>query len=185
MKKVLSLVAAISFAIVLISSCQKDNVSVNNTPSTIKSNSIAQKLGGLKGLKSSNLEGIYSLSSVVGHKSTDCGNACIMINGIRTHIDCQYWGSTCSLYAKINVSKVDPKDDKDPYYSAIAMSVFEPSDDSIFFMPNRSFLFKSDTFDKGYIWLNIPKQKLVRDKETNLFLYNNITFTYEQLYENR
>ncbi len=182
MKKVLSLVAAISFAIVLISSCQKDNVSVNNTPSTIKSNSIAQKLGGLKGLKSSNLEGIYSLSSAVGHKSTDCGNACIMIAGIPTHIDCQYWGSTCSFNANINVSKLDPKD---PYYSAIAMSVFEPSDDSIFFMPNRSFLFKSDDSDKGYIWLNIPKQKLVRDEKTNLFLYNNITFTYEQLYENR
>ena len=181
MKKVLSLVAAISFAIVLISSCQKDNVTVNNTSKEVKSNSQAEKIGGLK---SSGFEGCYNLSSVVGHNSTDCGNACIMINGIQGHVDCQYWGSKCSLYANVTVSKSNPKVITDPYYYAIGTSIYQPTDDSIFFMPNRSFMIKNGNYLTGYMWLNIPEQKLVRNT-SNLFTYYNITFTTNQLYVNR
>ena len=182
MKKVLSLVAAISFAIVLISSCQKDNVTVNNSSNEVKSNSLAEKTGGLK---STGFEGGYNLSSVVGHSSTDCGNACIMINGIPGHIDCQYWGSKCSFTANVNVIKTNPRNPSDPYYFATGTSAYQPTDDSIFFMPNRSFMIKNGNYINGYIWLNIPEQKLVRNSTNNLFTYYNITFTTNQLFINR
>ncbi len=181
MKKINVIIAISLIAILFIVSCQKDNVKVGKSTIKVKSNSTAHKIGGFKSL---GFNGSYLLASQVGHTSIECKNSCITIGGIKTHFNCQGFGNKCSLNASINVSKVQPDNPNDPYYYAIGLNNDEPSNDSIYNMPDRSFYIEDVNLENGYIWLNVPAQILFRDIESGDFIYRNITFTKERLFEN-
>lgn len=181
MKKIKVSFAIFCIAIIFISSCQKDKTLVNSISNKTKSNSTAFKIGGLK---TSGFEGSYMLSSLIGHNVSVCNGKCIYINGTYYHVNCQGYGSTCNISAHVSITKAQPNNDSDPYYIGIVDNTDEPSTDSIFNMPSRSFYIENTEYENGYIWLNVPEQILLRDEFTHKFIYYYITFTTEQVYEN-
>jgi hypothetical protein len=70
-------------------------------------------------------------------------------------------------------------------YNGKGLNDYEPTDMIDFNMPARSFYLGADFSEEGYCWLNIPEQLLERDHTTNNFIYKDITFTREQIFENR
>lgn len=162
-------------------SCVKENDGINTYENQIDKSSTAQLL---KRMKIYGFEGTYLLVSKVGHKSTDCSGKCKYINGEWRHIDCQGNGSECSLRTTINVSKSNSEDTTDIYYTGMGINDYEPIEDSTFSMPARSFYMEDESIENGFIWLNIPEQELLRDEESNQFIYKEITFTTEPLFEN-
>jgi hypothetical protein len=162
-------------------SCVKDNDLMTPKEKRVDNNSTAQLI---KRLKTIGFEGTYALASHAGHKASDCGGNCTAVNGIKRHVDCQGFGNVCNLKASINISKNMPYDMTDIYYTAQGINDFEPIEDSSFNMPARSLYIKDDAFKKGYIYLNIPEQILHRDAASNQFIYNDITFTEDALFEN-
>ena len=181
MKTIKMFFAILCIAIIFISSCQKDKTLVSSNAKKIKSNSTAIKLGGLK---TSGFVGTYMLSSLIGHSISECHGKCIYFNGTYYHANCQGYGNTCNITTHISITKANPNNDSDPYYIGICDNNDEPSSDSIFNMPARSFYIENTEYENGYIWLNIPEQILLRDEFTHKFNYNYITFTTEQVYEN-
>ena len=179
MKKIKVSIAIFCIAIIFIISCQKDKTLVNSNPKKVKSSSTAQKT---VGLKSSGYGGTYVLSSHVGHTAAQCSNSCSVVNGVKRHLSCQSFGNICNFVANINISKVLPDNNEDPYYNAIGVNSDEPTTENTFMMPARSFYIENNNFENGYIWLNIPEQTLVRNNE-NEFIYYNITFTSEILFD--
>lgn len=162
-------------------SCVKENDGINTNVKQTDKSATAQLL---KRLKTNSFAGTYLLAAKVGHKSSVCNNSCICVNGKRVHLNCQGYGSECSLRASVNVSKVIPDDNSDIYYTAMGINDYEPIEDSTFNMPARSFYIEDENLENGFVWLNIPEQVLLRDDETNLFVYKDITFTAEPLFEN-
>lgn len=164
-----------------LASCVKENDGVNTKVKQADKSATAKLL---KRLKTNNFAGTYLLTSRVGHKSSDCGGKCRYGNGTHYHASCQGFGSECYLRASINISKAIPDDTTDNYYTAIGINDYEPIEESDFSMPARSFYIEDENLENGYIWLNIPEQLLQRDEESNQFVYKEITFSSEPLFEN-
>lgn len=162
-------------------SCVKENDGINTQVKQTDKSATAQLL---KRLKTNSFAGSYVLAAKIGHKSTDCGGRCKFISGEWRHVNCQGNGSECDLRASVNISKAMPDDTTDIYYTGIGIYDYEPIEESDFSMPARSFYIEDENLEKGYIWLNIPEQVLLRDEESNLFIYKDITFTSEPLFEN-
>lgn len=162
-------------------SCVKENDGINTNEKQIDKSSTAQLL---KRMKTNSFAGSYLLASKVGHKSSECGGKCKKFGGIWGHSDCQGFGSECNLRASVNISKSNPDNPSDIYYTGTGINDYEPIEDSIFAMPARSLYIVDESQENGYIWLNIPEQELQRDKESNQFIYKEITFTTEPLFEN-
>lgn len=162
-------------------SCVKDNDIVNTNEKNVDRSTTAQLL---KQLKTSAFEGMYVMSYKVGHKSTVCGGKCTWSGNGWVHQDCMSYGSDCSKSSTVSVSKNIPDDITDIYYTATGIYEYEPTEDSIFYLPARSLYIENDTCENGYIWLNIPEQVLRRNEVSNQFIYNEISFTAEPLFEN-
>lgn len=162
-------------------SCVKENDGINTNVKQIDKSATAQLL---KRLKTNSYAGTYLLAAKVGHKSADCGGKCKKFGGVWCHLDCQGYGSECSLRATVNISKAMPDDTTDIYYKGVGIYDYEPIEESDFSMPARSFYIEDENLENGFIWLNIPEQVLQRDEESNQFIYKDITFTNEPLFEN-
>jgi len=181
MKKQRILVMICLFGLWIVS-CVKENETPNTKVKEIDKTSTAQLL---KHLKTNTYEGAYLMNSHSGHTASDCGGNCTVLNGVRTHVDCQGAGNKCGLIATINISKNKPDDVTDIYYNGIGINNYEPIDEgSTFNMPARSLYIEDDNFENGFIYLNIPEQILQRNEETNLFIYKDITFSDSPLFEN-
>ncbi len=181
MKKSIVIFAVISLIGLLLVSCVKENDGINTHEKKIDKSSTAQLL---KRLKTNNFAGTYLMASKVGHKSSDCGGKCKKFGGVWCHLDCQGYGNECGLRAAVNICKAIPDDSTDIYYTGIGINDYEPIEESDFSMPARSFYIEDENLENGYIWLNIPEQLLQRDEESNQFIYKEITFTTEPLFEN-
>lgn len=162
-------------------SCVKENDGINTKVKQIDKSATAQLL---KRLKTNSYAGTYLLAAKIGHKSTDCSGKCKYIGGEWRHIDCQGNGSECSLRVSVYISKAIPDDTTDIYYTATGVNDYEPIEESDFSMPARSFYIEDENLENGFIWMNIPEQVLQRDEASNQFVYKDITFTAEPLFEN-
>ncbi|MFZ4401638.1 MAG: hypothetical protein ACOYO1_16525 [Bacteroidales bacterium] len=166
----------------LATSCVKESENIVNTKGEKFDKTSTALL--IKQFKSISFGGTYLLKSHVGHKSSECGGKCTFACGKWVHVDCQGSGSYCVYSASVDITKNIPADSSDIYYTGVGLNDYEPTDDSTFQMPARSFYFENEKYENGYIWINIPEQQLQRDEETNLFMYKNITFTENALFEN-
>lgn len=164
-----------------LASCVKENDGVNTK---VKQTDKSAKAQLLKRLKTNSYAGTYLLTSSIGHKSSECGGRCKYLNGTWQHVSCQGYGSECSMRASVNISKAIPDDTTDNFYTAIGINDYEPIEESDFSMPARSFYIEDENLENGYIWLNIPEQVLQRDEESNQFVYKDISFTAEPLFDN-
>ncbi len=166
-------------------SCVKENDGNYTNEKKIDKSSSAQLMSRYKSNSSGiSYGGMYLLSSKAGHKSSDCGGKCKYVNGQWGHADCQGYGSECSLRASVDIFKSVPDDPDDIYYTGFGINDYEPIEDSTYSMPARSFYIENDSLENGFIWLNIPEQELLRNEESNQFIYNHITFTEEPLFDN-
>jgi len=127
--------------------------------------------------------GNYILSARAGHNGSNC-NGCVMAGGVKKHLNCQGWGSSCELKASVVVSRLFPDDPNSTQYFAKGLYDYEPTDEADFNMPARSFYIEDTIYESGHIWINIPSQLLERNAESNLFLFYNISFSDEALFEN-
>lgn len=177
MKKTNVFLVLVCLIVILVSSCVKDN----ETPNTkIKKSDKTSTAQFLKRLKTNSFEGVYGLSTKAGHKYSYCNGTC---KGTY-HVNCQGVGQECDLRANINIAKNFPDNKYDIYYTGIGINSYEPIEDSLFSMPARSLYIENTEYENGYIWMNIPEQELRRDNESKLFIYKDITFTDEPLFEN-
>jgi len=163
-------------------SCVKDNETSNTKMKKVDKDFTAQLL---KKMKTNGFEGTYLMLFKVGHKSTQCGGKCKSGPNGCYHQNCSGWGNECGGRATINISKNIPDDIYDVYYTGIGLYDYEPIEDSTFSMPGRSLFIEGENFENGYIYLNIPEQELVRDTESNQFIYKDITFSLDPLFENQ
>jgi hypothetical protein len=164
-------------------SCIKEKENVNDCKKQLKT-ATAKKISNLNLKVSTDFSGSYSLFSKVGHTANSCNNNCIMIGGKRVHVNCQGAGNICDSRASISVYKANPENPENIYYNAIGLNDYEPTDDTTFYMPDRSYYIENDCIENGYIYLNIPSQILRRDSSSNQFIYFKITFTETALFEN-
>ena len=187
MKKANVILVMLSVMGIIAASCVKENESANKlqkkacTATAVKI--AAPYLKAAPGHASGSL-GTYVLSAKAGHNSSECGGGCMAIRGVRKHMDCQGFGSNCGLKASVYVNKVKPDSSNSNKYMAVGLNDYEPTDEHVFYMPARSFYIEDKTTEQGYIWLNIPEQVLERDAKSKQFVYSNITFTENPLFEN-
>jgi len=181
MKKTNVILVLVCILGVGLTSCVKDNETDNSVGKKLTNISTAKQL---KRLKTTSFAGTYSLASQVGHKSKTCGGKCKYIGGVWYHMDCQGFGNECNLIASIQISKVTEDDTLDIYYKGTGLNDYEPIEETTFSMPARSFYLEDENSEYGFIWLNIPEQELQRDEESGQFIYKDITFTQEALFEN-
>ncbi|MCX6230534.1 MAG: hypothetical protein NTZ33_03220 [Bacteroidetes bacterium] len=188
MKKINSILVLLSLVGIITTSCMKDNDLPNptnqkqlNTPTAeiLKKHKSAENLTAAV-LPGGGFEGIYQLTSNVGHTSADCGGKCRYMNGVYYHANCQGFGNACTLRASVSVDFI-PSTHK---YIGKGLNDYEPTDETSFLMPDRSFKVEDKNNDDGYIWLNIPAQILLRNPVSHQFIYNDITFSETQLYPN-
>lgn len=177
-QKILVMVCLVGLWVV---SCVKENDVINTNVRKIDKSSTAQLL---KRLKTNTFEGSYLMLFKVGHKYSQCGGTCKTGTFGRYHQDCSGWGNECGGRATVNISKNVADDITDIYYTGIGIYEYEPIEDTTFNMPARSLYFENDACENGYIYLNIPEQELKRDSESNQFIYNDITFSSEPLFDN-
>ena len=181
MKKTNVILGMVCLIGLLATSCMKDSKTpVTNEKNVIKTSTALM----LNQFKSTSYSGSYVLSSSIGHKSSECGGKCRNINGTWGHADCQGFGNVCSLRVSIYINKELPENPKDFNYIGIGINDYEPTEESTFNMPARSFYLIDEKLENGFIWINIPEQQLIRDEETNQFIYKDITFTSVALFEN-
>ncbi len=164
-----------------ITACVKESETIYITQQNAKSNSTATIL---IRMKNAGFGGSYLMATTVGHKSTDCGGKCKFFNGRYYHSDCQGTGNVCNYSASVIITKNIPDDITDVYYTGIGIHEYEPIEDETFSMPARSFYIKDESFENGFIWINVPNQELIRDVESRMFVYKDITFTNDPLFEN-
>lgn len=181
--KVNAVLMLVSMMVFMTTSCIKEKENeVNKQLLKEQHTATAKRLSG-NHLKATNYAGNYLLSAKAGHSASNC-SGCIMVGGIRKHLDCQGYGSTCTLKSTVAISKVEPNNSNCNEYKGIGINDYEPTDEDIYNMPSRSFYFEDNSYINGYIWINIPEQILERDPESNQFTYYKISFTEEALYKN-
>ena len=166
---------------IIAASCVKENETANKAPKQACTTT-AVKIAASSLKTTPGFTGSYVLYSRAGHNSSECGGGCVYAGGVRKHLNCQGFGSSCGLKASVCISKLDV--DSSNNYVAIGLNDFEPTDEDAFYMPARSFYIEDETTENGYYWLNIPEQVLVRDTLSNQFLYYNLSFTEDALFEN-
>jgi hypothetical protein len=187
MKKSNVILVMLSVMGIITASCVKENETTSQAPkqaSTATAVKIAAASLKTTPGNSSGYLGTYVLSARAGHSSSECGGGCVLAGGVRKHLNCQGFGSSCGLKASVCISKVKTDSSSTSAYIAIGLNDYEPTDEHVFYMPARSFYIEDETTKNGYIWLNIPEQVLERDAENNQFVYYNISFTENALFEN-
>lgn len=172
MKTKITILSLILFS--LLFSCKKDG-SDSLPQNTENVPSLAKKI--VNNTKGDNVV-MYGLLSRSGHRGADCNYKCI--DGIM-HRDCWGSGSYCplqgSIISPIPMGSFSTKSNFT--FTAIAQYPEDFSDEETLLIPNRSFFIEEDG-----TYLNMPEQILVRDSESNCFIFNNLSVTKVPLFVN-
>ena len=136
----------------MATSCVKENETANSGKKQEKT-ATAKKMSNICQKTFSDFSGNYLFFSKVGHLASSCSGNCTTIGGVRKHVNCQGYGSICEARASISVSNIDPGNSENIYYNAIGLDDYEPTDDTTFNMPDRSYYIENDSFENGYIYL--------------------------------
>lgn len=119
----------------------------------------------------------YQITLPIGHSSKQCSGCVRLKNGTYIHIDCQGWGSECTVSANVSLTGSSSN------LTAVTTDTFGLTDQSLFNMPDRSLYSGKD--EKGNdLWLNIPAQLAVRDDSTLQFTFSGLFYTSSQYYRN-
>ncbi|NVN94257.1 MAG: hypothetical protein HXX18_03130 [Bacteroidetes bacterium] len=181
MKKSNVILVMLSVMAIITTNCVKENESENKVQKQVFS-STAVKLSAPSPKATPGFSGNYVLNSRAGHSSSECGGSCIVFGGVKKHINCQGFGSSCGLKASVRIRNAEA--DSSNNYVAVGLNDYEPTDEDVYLMPARSFYVEDKNTVNGYIWLNIPEQLLERDTLSKQFIYYKISFTQEALFEN-
>lgn len=118
----------------------------------------------------------YLMSTVVGHRSSECGGRCISLWGKPCHIDCMGYGHYCAKSTSIALQQNSTD------IIATTTDTFGLTDLDYFHMPDRSLNFTDE--DNNRIYLNIPEQLVFRDTVTLQFTFTGLFFSKEPEYNN-
>ena len=119
----------------------------------------------------------YKLSVMVGHSGTNCPG-CVTQGGDSFHVPCQGAGSACSQSATVYIYT---DGDSPNFYYAVNPDKWELTDGDFFLMPDRSLYIVGSNGE----FLNIPEQVAYRDEETGFFIFYEIFFSDEQVFDNK
>lgn len=118
----------------------------------------------------------YQMTVYVGHSGKMCHGCIRMKDNTYTHIDCQGWGTECTVSATVILSE------NNSYFTAVTTDTFGLTDQSLFNMPDRSLLTEDE---KGQpVYLNIPAQLVYRDSITLQFTLNGLYYSASAAYDN-
>lgn len=123
-------------------------------------------------------KGIFTGKMAVGHNGSDCNYSCVYTNGKFYHIECQSFGSVCSVNQKLTLKSVG-----DGTYFATTLNADEITALDFFSVPDRSMYVGLDEKNRE-IWINIPAQVSYKDKETKQLTYKEVFITDQQFYPN-
>lgn len=173
MKKI-QFLFVILLALVMVSCMDQENQTLNTNP-TANTGTITcdeHDHGNLE-------KGIFNGKLNVGHTATDCNNSCTYMNGKLCHVDCQSYGSACSLNQKLTL-----KSNGDGTYQATTLNADELTSLDIFNMPDRSIYAGLDE-NNVEIWINIPAQLSYKDVTSQQFTFKDVFITDKQFYSNK
>ena len=120
------------------------------------------------------------ITYTVGHDASECNNACLTFNGVPYHEDCQGQGNACVVTIRIWPIGGQPKGET---FSALVDTVWSLTTEDFFNMPDRSLLVL-DAPSENETYLNIPKQLVFRDNETQQFTFTGLFFSNTPAYNN-
>lgn len=173
MKKI-QFLFVILLALVMVSCMDQENQTLNTNPTTNAGTITCDEHD------HGNLEkGFFSGKMTAGHPSTACNNSCIVINGKPTHLNCQGWGSDCSVNSKFTL-----KSNGDGTYLATTLNAEELTALDLFNMPDRSIYAGLDE-NNMEIWINIPAQLSYKGEATQQFTFKDVFITEKQFYPNK
>jgi len=119
------------------------------------------------------------ITYTVGHNASECNNACVTVNGVPCHIDCQGRGKACIVKIVLWPIGGQPKS---PTFNAVVDTVWDLTSEDFFLMPDRSLTIIGEADSTMY--LNIPEQFLIRDSVTQRFTFTGLFFSNEAMYSN-
>lgn len=159
-------------SLVAMSSCNK--TSISNNPGPLPEN---YALTGISSSKDGNNP--IEITYRIGHTASECGNACIIMNGVPSHADCQGSGNACVVRLRLWPIGGQPKSNT---FSALVDSLWDPTAEDFFLTPNRSLLFIDG--NNSRIYLNIPEQLVYRDTITKQFTFTRLFFSDTAAFSN-
>ncbi|MDR2972686.1 MAG: hypothetical protein LBU83_12305 [Bacteroidales bacterium] len=115
----------------------------------------------------------------LGHSVKDCGGSCIKILGEYGHIDCVGFGNVCKQ--KGSAYYFEDGEEEGGVLVLVEATTF--GDYLEYPFPNRS-LFITNPLNNTDLWLNIPKQNLVRNDFEESFMLYNVWFSEDPELEN-
>ncbi|MDR2011391.1 MAG: hypothetical protein LBQ22_13005 [Bacteroidales bacterium] len=118
----------------------------------------------------------YLLITKSGHLANGC-SGCVKVGDYYMHVDCSGAGNACNLSAGIALYNANGN-----FYDAITIEENELTDNDIFVMPDRSLYVGEE--DNQQVWLNIPGQLSVKDSESGQFVFNDVYFSNNKVFEN-
>ena len=120
--------------------------------------------------------GTYLLSTIVGHRRSECGGRCIQINGVPTHADCMGVGHYCAALSSVTLQQSGTD------ITATTTDTFGLTSGDFFLMPDRSLSYTDE--ENNRIFLNIPEQLVFRDTATQQFTFTGLFFSNTPAYTN-
>lgn len=173
MKKI-QFLFVILLALVMVSCMDQENQTLNTNP-TANTGTITcdeHDHGDME-------KGIFNGKLSFGHKASECNNSCVYVNGKPGHVDCQGYGSACTMNQRFTL-----KNNGDGTYLATTLNAEELTALDLFNMPNRSIYAGLDE-NNMEIWINIPAQLSYKDTTSQQFTFKDVFITEKQFYPNK
>ena len=121
------------------------------------------------------------ITFTAGHNGSECNYACIISNGIPSHVDCQGWGDACVV--TIRIWPIGGGQPKGETFNAVVDTVWSLTTEDCFNMPDRSLtVLDAPSEDRRY--LNIPAQMVYRDSVTKQFTFMGLFYSDKAVYTN-
>jgi len=121
------------------------------------------------------------ITFTAGHNGSECNYACIISNGIPSHVDCQGWGDACVV--TIRIWPIGGGQPKGETFNAVVDTVWSLTTEDCFNMPERSLTVLNASSEKGS-FLNIPAQTVYRDSVTQQFTFMGLFYSDKAVYTN-
>ena len=107
----------------------------------------------------------YLMMVFMGHDAKNC-QGCLLIGGNLIHIDCQGYGTACSVASSVTLNQTGSS------ITATTTDTFGLTNLPFFNMPARSLEYVDD--HNTHLYLNIPAQFLFRDNTTQQFTFTGL-----------
>ena len=166
-QKNIIIVVGVLFAFLSLTSCQKNALDVQQTPSPNQVIPIQQN--------DSKTASIQWWTAEIGHDGKDCPG-CVMHFGKMIHRDCMGHGHYCRVVARVSLDTVGTD------IFATTLDTFDLTSEDFFLMPNRSLNYTDENNNR--IYLNIPEQMVYRDTATLQFTFTGLFFSDGPTYTN-